>query len=60
MEEAAPWQFAFLKACGSPSPLYTAARAAALESGEEAGYVLAGLMMWLPAAFELGFLRRVP
>ena len=59
MEEAARWQFAFLKACGSPSPLYPAARAAALESGEEVAQVLAGLMVWLPAAFELGFLRRV-
>jgi hypothetical protein len=59
MEEAAPWQFAFLKACANPSPVYTAARAAALESGEEAAYVLAGLTVWLPAAFELGFLRRV-
>jgi hypothetical protein len=59
MEEAAPWQFAFLKACRSPVPLYPTARAAALESGEEAAYVLAGLTVWLPAAFELGFLRRV-
>lgn len=59
MEEAAPWQFAFLKACAAtPSPLYTAARAAALESGEEAAYVLAGLTVWLPAAFDLGLLRR--
>ncbi|HEV7891977.1 MAG TPA: DNA-binding domain-containing protein [Pyrinomonadaceae bacterium] len=59
MEEAAPWQFAFLKACGSPTPLYSAARAAALESGQETAYVLAGLTVWLPVAFELGFLRRV-
>jgi hypothetical protein len=59
MEEAAPWQFAFLKACGSQSPLYSAARAAALESGQETAYVLAGLTVWLPVAFELGFLRRV-
>jgi Putative DNA-binding domain len=59
MEEAAPWQFAFLKACASPSPLYTAARAAALESGEEEACVLARLTVWLPVAFELGFLRRV-
>jgi hypothetical protein len=59
MEEAAPWQFAFLRACASPSPLYPAARAAALESGEEEACVLARLMVWLPVAFELGFLRRV-
>lgn len=59
MEEAAHWQFAFLKACGSPVTLYPTAQAAALESGEETAYVLAGLTVWLPAAFELGFLRRV-
>ena len=58
MQEVAPWQFAFLKTCGSPVPLYSAAQAAALESGEEAAYVLAGLTVWLPTAFELGFLRR--
>jgi hypothetical protein len=60
MEEAAPWQFAFLKSCGSPTPLYPAARAAALESGEEEAAVLARLTVWLPLAFELGFLRRSP
>jgi hypothetical protein len=59
MEDVAPWQFAFLKACASPTPLYTAACAAALESGQETAYVLAGLTVWLPLAFELGFLRRV-
>jgi hypothetical protein len=48
-----------MKACASPTPLYSAARAAALESGEESAYVLAGLTVWLPVAFELGFLRRV-
>jgi hypothetical protein len=58
MEEAARWQFAFLKSCASPSPLYTAARAAALESAADAAHVLAGLTVWLPTAFELGFLRR--
>lgn len=59
MEEAAPWQFAFLKSCGSPTPLYPAAQAAALESGEEEACLLARLTVWLPVAFELGFLRRV-
>lgn len=59
MEEAAPWQFAFLRACRSPSALYPAAQAAALESGEEPAYVLAGLAVWLPATLELGFLRLV-
>lgn len=59
MDEAARWQFAFLKACESPSPLYPAAHAAARESGETAAHVLARLTVWLPAAFELGFLRRV-
>jgi len=58
VEEVAPWQFAFLKACASPAQPYTAARAAALESGEEPGRVLAAAAVWLPVAFELGFLRR--
>jgi hypothetical protein len=58
-EELTPWQFAFLKACGRPAPLYTAVRGAALEVGGEPGRVLAEAAVWLPVAFGLGFLRRV-
>lgn len=59
VEEVAPWQFAFLKACECPAPLYTAVRAAALEAGQETPRVLAEAAIWLPVAFGLGFLRRV-
>lgn len=59
VEEVAPWQFAFLKACERPAPLYTAVRAAALEAGQETPRVLAEAAIWLPVAFGLGFLRRV-
>lgn len=59
VEEVAPWQFAFLKACERPAPLYEAVRDAAREAGEETPQVLAGVAVWLPVAFNLGFLRRV-
>ncbi|HEX8284142.1 MAG TPA: DNA-binding domain-containing protein [Pyrinomonadaceae bacterium] len=58
VEEVAPWQFIFLKACERPAPLYTAVRRAALEVGEEPSRVLADAALWLPVAFDLGFLRR--
>lgn len=58
VEEVAAWQFAFLKACARPTPLYTAARAAALEAGREIPQVLAETAIWLPVACGLGFLRR--
>ena len=35
-----------------------AVRIAALESGKDPGQALAEAAMWLPIAFELGFLRR--
>ncbi len=61
VEEVAPWQFAFLKACEQrPVSLYSAARSAAVESGKETGQVLAEVAVWLPVAFEFGYLRRVP
>ena len=59
VEEVTPWQFALLKACERPTPLYTAVCAAALEAGKETSQVLAEVAVWLPIAFELGFLRRV-
>lgn len=57
--EVTPRQFAFLKACERPAPLYEAVSRAALEAGQETPQVLAEVAVWLPAAFELGFLRRV-
>ena len=59
VEETKPWQFAFLKACERPIPLYSAVQAAARESGEETPRVLAEAAVWLPAAFGLGYLRRL-
>lgn len=59
VEEVTPWQFAFLKACERPAQLYEAVRRAALEAGKETPQVLAEVAVWLPVAFELGFLRRV-
>jgi hypothetical protein len=59
VEEVTLWQFAFLKACERPAPLYAAVRAAALEAERETGQVLAEAAVWLPVALELGFLRRV-
>jgi len=59
LEEISLWQFAFLKACERPIPSYAAVKGAALESGREPGQVLADVAVWLPLAFDLGFLRRV-
>lgn len=58
LEEVSPWQFAFLRACERPTPLYPAVQVAALQSGRDSGQVLAEVAVWLPVAFELGFLRR--
>ena len=59
LEEISFWQFAFLRACERPTSIYQAVRVAALESGREPGQALAEVAVWLPAALELGFLRRV-
>lgn len=59
MEEISDWQFAFLKACERPTSSYPAVQVAALESGRDPGQVLAEVAVWLPVAFELGFLRSV-
>jgi hypothetical protein len=59
IEEAAPWQFAFLKACENPVALYAASQRAACESGHEPAFLLAQLVTWLPIAIGLGFLRQV-
>jgi hypothetical protein len=59
MEEVTPWQFALLKACEHPSPLPVAASRAAEESGKETAFVLAELVVWLPVALGLGFVRQV-
>lgn len=60
VEEISLWQFAFLRACESPTSSYPAVQVAALESGRDPGQALAEIAMWVPIAFELGFLRRVP
>lgn len=59
IEEISPWQFAFLKACEHPTSSYSAVRVAALETGRDPGQALAELAVWLPVAFELGFVRHV-
>jgi hypothetical protein len=59
MEEISDWQFAFLRACERPTSSYPAVRVAAFESGRDPGQVLADVAVWLPVAFESGFLRRV-
>ena len=59
VEEISHWQFALLRACERPTSSYQAVQVAAHESGRELGQVLAEVTMWLPIAFELGFLRRV-
>lgn len=58
MEEILFWQFAFLRACEQPTSSYSAVKVAALESGREPGQALADAAVWLPVAFDLGFLRR--
>ncbi|HEX8173039.1 MAG TPA: DNA-binding domain-containing protein [Thermoanaerobaculia bacterium] len=58
-EEIEPWQFAFLQACEQPLPLYAAAQRAAAAAGDDPSRVLAALSIWLPAAIELGYIRRV-
>ena len=57
VEEVSPWQFAFLKACASPTSSYAAVQVAAVESGREVGQVLADVTVWLPVAFGLGFVK---
>jgi hypothetical protein len=59
VEEISPLQFAFLKACERPTSTYPAVQVAALESGREPGQALAEVAVWLPVAFQLGFLRQV-
>jgi hypothetical protein len=59
VEEISLLQFALLKACEHPTSSYPAVRAAALESGRDPGEALAEVAVWLPVAFELGFLHPV-
>ena len=59
VEEISDWQFAFLRACERPASTYPAVRVAALESGKDPGQLLAEVAVWLPVAFDLGFLRWV-
>jgi hypothetical protein len=57
IEELAPWQHAFLKACERPVPAYEAVRIAAIASGRDTGQVLAEATLWLMVASDLGFVR---
>jgi len=59
VEEISLWQFAFLRACERATSSYPAVQVAALESGRDLGQVLAEVVVWLPVALGLGFLRRV-
>jgi hypothetical protein len=59
VEEISLLQFAFLRACERPTLSYPAVQLAALESGRDPGQALAEVAVWLPVAFELGFLRWV-
>jgi hypothetical protein len=59
MEEISFWQFAFLRACELPTSSYSAVKVAALERAREPGQALADVAVWLPIAFDLGFLGRV-
>jgi hypothetical protein len=58
MGEISLLQFAFLKACEHPTSCYSAVQVAARESGIDQGKALAEVALWLPLAFELGFLRQ--
>lgn len=60
VEEISLLQFAFLRACVRPTSSYPAVQVAAIESGKNPGEALAEVAMWLPVAFELGFLRPRP
>lgn len=57
MKEIEAWQFAFLRACEFPASAHVVARQAAEKSGTEPSFVLAHLVLWLPMAIQLGFLR---
>ena len=59
VQEISLWQFAFLRACERPTSIYPGVQVAALESGRDAGQVLADVAVWLPVAFALGFVRLV-
>lgn len=59
IDEIAPWQFAFLRACEQPVSLYQATQSAARESGNEPAFLLAQMVAWLPVAAGFGFLRLV-
>jgi hypothetical protein len=58
MEEISLLQFAFLRACERPTSCYPAVQVAALESKTDQPQALAEIALWLPNAFELGFLRQ--
>jgi hypothetical protein len=58
-QEIASWQFAFLNACQLPVSLNSAVQRTAEQGGHEPASLFADLMVWLPIAIELGYLRNV-
>src|SRR5258707_7970201 len=58
-QEIAFWQFAFLNACQLPVSLNSAVQRTAEQCGLEPASLFADLMVWLPIAIELGYLRKV-
>lgn len=59
MAEISLLQFAFLRACERATSCYPAVQVAAMESKKDPAQALAEIAVWLPVAFELGFLRQV-
>ncbi|HYR84560.1 MAG TPA: DNA-binding domain-containing protein [Terriglobia bacterium] len=56
MTEIESWQYAFLEACAESSSPAAAARESAGKTGRPLSEVLAELVVWLPVAFEKGWL----
>ena len=52
------WQFDFLKSCFQPTTLNLAVRQMADDCALDPSVLYAELMLWLPIAFGLGYLRR--
>lgn len=57
IDELAPWQYAFLRACAEPVSVFTAARDAAAATNREPSQLLADVALWLPVAASRGYVR---
>lgn len=53
------WQYEFLNACKESSSMHECAQRASAASGVEVKHILAGLMVWLPVAKEVGMIITV-